>query len=152
MKGIWVALFFGTVIICQALRADEAELDRLHAAKELWSSAQDGNYRYSYRKYCDCYRGQPPTTVISVGRGRIERVVNLFAGIDNEVPAREDVYDIYWTVDELFAKLEAAYASNVTVRVEYAPDFGYPESIYIDYVETMIGDETDLRQIAVEID
>lgn len=130
-------------IFASAAAADEGA--ELESARGLWQDAQSGNYRYSFQKYCDCYRGEPPTTVVTVGDGQIRDVFHLHSDSDRQVPAREGSFDLYWTVEDLFAKLETAYSRNATVRVEYHPNLGYPVSLYIDYDPAFAGDETDLR-------
>ena len=145
------ALVLGLLCVWPAVRANEADLMRLEAARALWDSAQDGSYRYSYLKYCECYRDTPPTTVVVVGNGQIERVYHLLGELESEVPARDGSSDFYWTVDDLFDKLEAAYALDAAVRVEFDAERGYPLSLFIDYDDTFVGDETDLRLTALEI-
>ena len=117
----------------------------LEAARSQWQGAQDGNYRYSFQKYCDCYRGEPPTTVVTVRGGEIGDVYHVHSDSDRQVPAREGSFDLYWTVEDLFGKLATAYSRDAIVRVEYHPDLGYPVSLFIDYDPGFAGDETDMR-------
>ena len=144
MLGL-VALMTGAPAI-----ADEEDLARLAAARALWQAAQNGDYQFRYQKYCDCDRNEPKVTVVTVSNGVIEDVHHLFAGSENEVPAREGSLAEYWTMDELFDKLEAAYVREVTVRVNFDERFGFPSSMYIDYLADRVGDETDLRRIGFE--
>jgi len=125
--------------------ADEADLARLESARALWGAAQAGDYRYDYRKYCECNRDEPPVTVVTVAGGAVESVYHLHGDSDREVPARDGSLDLYWTVDELFDKLADAYARDAVVRAEYEPALGYPLTLYIDYDPAFVGDETDLR-------
>jgi len=130
--------------------ADETGLARLESARQLWQTAGIDDYRYRYQKYCDCYRGEPPVTVVTVRRGTIERVFHLHDDSNREVPARDGSLDLYWTVPDLFDKLQAAYDLGATVDVDYDSGLGYPARLYIDYDATLIGDETDLRLSGVE--
>lgn len=131
--------------------ADEAGLEQLAAARERWQSAQSGDYVLAYRKYCDCNRDQPPETVVTVADGRIVSVAHRHEDTGTEVPAREGSLDLYWTVDALFDKLAAALAGAAVVRVVYEPEQGNPTSLFIDYAPALVGDETDLRQMRVEV-
>jgi hypothetical protein len=131
--------------------ADEADLARLDAARERWQAAAATDYRYGYQKYCDCNRDTPPETVVTVAGGRIVSVHHLHNDSAREVPAREGSLDLYWTIDALFAKLAQAMGGAAVVRAEYDPELGYPTALFIDYSADLIGDETDLRQIHVEI-
>lgn len=144
MTRSMITLFVVAASVCgpAAATEDGALLD---SARSLWQSAQNGNYRYSFQKYCDCYRGEPPTTVVTVRGGQIEDVFHLHSDSDRQVPAREGSFDLYWTVEDLFGKLETAYSRNAIVRVEFHPDLGYPVSLHIDYDPAFTGDETDLR-------
>jgi hypothetical protein len=139
------------ILIAVSVFANEAEQDRLNAARALWAAAHDGNYRYSYQKFCECYPGEPPVTVVTVTDGAIERVFHRHGDSEREVPARDGSYSLYWTVDELFDKLAGAYDTDAVVRAEFDADTGFPVTLYIDYDPGFVGDETDLRLTGVEI-
>lgn len=130
--------------------ADEAALAELAAARERWQATASRDYVFSYHKYCDCNRDQPPETVVTVAGGRIVRVLHRHEDTATEVPVRESSLDLYWTIDALFDKLAAALGGDAVVRVAYEPTRGYPESLFIDYDPALIGDETDLRGLRVE--
>jgi len=138
-------------LVAGASLADEAGLEELAAARELWQSAHSGDYVFAYRKYCECNRNEPPETVVAVSDGRIVSVSHRHEDTGTEVPAREGSLDLYWTVDGLFDKLARALATDAVVRVAYDPEQGYPTSLFIDYAAALIGDETDLRQFRVEL-
>lgn len=139
------------ILIAGLALANEAELDRLNSARQLWTGAHDGDYRYSYQKFCECYPGEPPVTVVTVTGGAVERVFHRHGNSEREVPARDGSFSLYWTVDELFDKLAAAYATDAVVRAEFDPDTGIPVTLFIDYDPGFVGDETDLRLTGVEI-
>lgn len=119
-------------------------------ALEQWQRAGIDDYMYSYRKYCDCNKDEPPTTVVRVIDGSIERVHHLHDDSSREVPAREGSLDLYWTIDDLFAKLEIAVTAGAVVRADFDAADGHPVRIFIDYDTEFAGDETDLRDIALE--
>lgn len=146
-SGAAVALALGAA----ASFADEAGLAELAAARERWQSAHSGDYVFAYRKHCECNRDEPPETVVSVAGSRIVSVTHRHEDTGTEVPARAGSLDLYWTVDGLFDRLGRALAGDAVVRVAYDPGQGYPTSIFIDYAPALIGDETDLRQIRVEL-
>jgi hypothetical protein len=139
-----------SVLMAVSAAAAEADLERLQSARALWDAAQDGTYRFRYQKYCDCNRDEPKVTVVTIGNGTVVSVFHLFAGSDREVPAREDSLAEYWTMDDLFEKLAAAYSGDAVVRVDYDANFGFPSSLYIDYRADLIGEEIDLRGIGFE--
>jgi hypothetical protein len=150
MMRLWLTFGLCVLIAGFAAAADD-DLARLESARALWASAQDGNYRFRYQKYCDCNRSEPKTTVVTINDGTVASVHHLFAGSDREVPAREDSLSEYWTVDDLFDKLVGAFASDAVVRVDYDADSGFPSTIYIDYRPELIGEEIDLRGIGFEL-
>jgi hypothetical protein len=131
--------------------AAEADVERLDAAQALWQAAAADDYRYAYEKYCECYRDAQPQTVVTVTDGAIERVHHLHEDSDREVPARDGSVDLYWTIDDLFAKLAGAYAGEAVVRVEYDAELGYPLTLFIDYDTGFVGDETDIRLTRFEL-
>lgn len=146
------ALFTGGMLASgSGLAADDAALEQLAAARERWQAARPRDYVYGYHKHCDCYRELPPETVITVMDGYVERVFHLHDDSEREVPAREGSLGLYWTIEDLFAKIEAALATEAIVRASYDPALGYPTTLYIDYDPTIPGDETDLRLTRVEI-
>jgi len=128
----------------QQTGGDAAALAALEAGRQRFAAAQSGTYRYGYRKHCDCYREQPPLTVIPVVDGTLERVYHVHPDSPREVPARDGSLDLYWTIDDLFVKLENAYAVGAVVRAQYDERYGYPTSLYIDYDAALLGDETEL--------
>ena len=143
----WLAFVFGIAawLACDGASAQDDPVAALDAARARWQSAALEDYRYSYQKYCDCYRGEPPVTVVTVRGGQVERVFHRHDDSKREVPARDGSLSLYWTVDELFDKLAAAYANDAIVRAEFDPSSGFPRSIFIDYDPGFSGDETDLR-------
>lgn len=144
-------LTFGLCVLMAGFAtATEEDLARLESARALWDSAQGGNYRFRYQKYCDCNRNEPKTTVVTISDGTVVSVHHLFAGSDREVPARADSLSEYWTMDDLFDKLAGAYAGDAVVRVDYDADLGFPSTMYIDYRPDLIGEEIDLRGIGFE--
>ena len=150
MTRLGLILALGLVAQSVSSAAD-ADLERLAAARDRWQAANTGDYVYAYEKYCECYRNEQPQTVVTVSDGRVQRVYHLHENSEREVPAREGSLDLYWTIDDLFAKLEGAYASDAAVRVSYDETYGYPVTLYIDYDADLIGDETDIRLTRLEL-
>lgn len=125
-----------------ALGADLAELET-HRAR--WEAAAVTDYVYAYEKYCECHREAPPETVVTVRDGSITRVHHEHASSEREVPARDGSYELYWTIDELFALAARANEAGAEVRMRYEGERGVPRELYVDYDPELIGDELDLR-------
>jgi hypothetical protein len=150
MMRVMLLLGLSALTAFASAAATGQDLARLEAARAQWETAQSGDYRFRYQKYCDCDRDEPKITVVTVTNGGVAAVHHLFSDSDREVPAREGSLSDYWTIDDLFDKLVAAYAAEREVRVSYDDDAGFPSSLYIDYLPDAVGDETDLRQIGFE--
>jgi len=148
MRKLAVILAFGAIVMSQAL-ADEAELERLNAARERWQSVQGGDYRYGYQRQCECYRDGPPVAIVTVRGGRVEDA--YYRRSDREVPAGEENLDLYSTIDELFDRLVRAIGNDAAVGVEYHATEGYPTSVLIDYDTAFAGDEIEYRLTELEI-
>jgi hypothetical protein len=138
------------ILLTGTVAAAEEDMARLDSARALWDAAQSGDYRFRYQKYCDCNRDEPKVTVVTVSDGAVAAVHHLFAGSDRQVPAREGSLSEYWTMEDLFDKLAAAYASDAMVRVDYNEELGFPQALYIDYRPDLVGEEIDLRRIGFE--
>lgn len=149
MMRLLLTLALG-ILLAGTVAAAEQDMARLDSARALWEAAQNGDYRFRYQKYCDCNRDEPKITVVTVSDGAVASVHHLFSGSDREVPAREGSLTEYWTMEDLFDKLAAAYASDAMVRVEYNEELGFPQTLYIDYRPDLVGEEIDLRRIGFE--
>lgn len=131
------------VVLAAAMPAlADPELDE---ARARWQSAALARYEYGYHKYCECHRESPPETVVTVREGAVTGVRHRPAGSTAEVPADDENFEYYWTVDGLFGLIASALDRGVQVRAAYDAALGYPREIYIDYDAGFIGDELDLR-------
>ena len=129
------------LLLCAPLAAQS----ELEDARALWRQAGSASYEYGFHRFCDCYGDMPPETLITVSDGKITNVRHKRAESTDEVPAAERNFQYYWTIEDLFALIESARASEATVRARFDPMLGFPTSVYIDYVENIIGDEVDVR-------
>lgn len=138
LQGAFVALLAGAL----PAAADEA----LDAARARWRAAAfDGDYEYGYRKHCECYRDEPPETIVTVRGGRVQDVRHRRTGFDTETRAAERDLDAYWTVENLFDVVASALDRGSVVRVFYDDALGYPTRLFIDHDRDYIGDELDLE-------
>lgn len=119
--------------------------DELADQRALWDAAGIEDYVYAYQKFCECHRDAPPETVVTVREGRITRVHHEHADSDRQVPARDGSFDLYWTIDELFALAAGAYDAGAEVRADYDAELGLPRRLYVDYDAALVGEELDIR-------
>lgn len=144
-RALRVAAICAAALVASAAAAD-ADLD---AARARWHAARITAYEYGYHKYCECHRDSPPETIVSVRDGNVFRVRHRPAGTATEVPAADKNFAYYWTIDDLFRLLAAAFGRGAEVRAAYDATLGYPRELYIDHDSSYIGDELDIRLTAV---
>jgi hypothetical protein len=74
-------------------------------------------------------------------------IVRVWDGRTGE-PVPPDRYRWYFTVDDLFAKIERAIADGVyQLQADYHPILGYPTMLVIDYDAQRADEELSLRTI-----
>jgi hypothetical protein len=136
-----------TLALALAAGASAADSDdgALEANRARWSASGVEAYQYGYQKFCDCNRETPPETLVTVLDGRVVDVRHRPSGTTIEVPAAEDNFQYYWTVEELFSLIETGLSRDATVRADYDPELGFPRAIYIDYGPDHLSDVLDLR-------
>ena len=122
-----------------------AQTGELAAARASWRQAGFDAYEYGYQKFCECHGDAPPETLVTVTAGQVTNVRHRPANSTREVPAEARNFQYYWTIDGLFDLIESALGRDATVRVRFDGALGYPTSVFIDYVESTIGDEVDVR-------
>jgi hypothetical protein len=118
----------------------------LNTARGRWGANAPDRYSYTLRWGCFCPADYVRPTRITVRDGEITNVVDAETGAVVEKSARNAV-----TIEELFEKLDEAYARNAErVDVAYDPTYGHPASVSIDYKRTIADEElgwtaTDLQ-------
>jgi hypothetical protein len=128
-----------------ALFAQLAGAQELDANRAIWQAAGITTYEYSYQRVCECHPDIPADTIIAVRDGEIAgvRYAREDYVADVELPA--DRWQWFRTIDDLFTLVESAQAQSAVVRVSFDERYGYPSTIYIDYVADLVGDEVDLK-------
>ncbi len=149
MKRVDLIVLAAMLMPLFAAAQDTAE-QQLDAARARWEAADVQSYRYAYQRFCVCYNGEPPEVVVTVNDGRVVQAFSRHEDSAMEIPAGDGRLDLYWTIDELFDRLAAAYARAATVEVEYEPVLGYPLRLFIDDFADFTGEETDLRLTSLE--
>lgn len=104
-----------------------------------WQQYASGDYAYTFSLGCFCaYRG--PALVVYAG-GELSSIV----GIDGTpVPVyAASQFSQSAKIENLFQELARAYEDGAEViNVIYHPQYGYPESLYIDWSSQLADDET----------
>lgn len=152
-RGVACSTGLGTLVaaLTALVAAQAAEPPEHRESRDRWARAGIGDYEYAYNKFCECYDKAPPETVVTVRDAGVVRVYHLHADSDRQVPAREGSLDYYWTVDDLFALIEAGAERGATVRARYDDTLGYPTYVYVDYDAGLVGDEVDVRLVRFDV-
>lgn len=113
----------------QAIRAELAHNET------KWSALALTDYRYAFRRVCDCTPDATAAVEIEVRGGSVSRVRLLSTGTD-VAPGSG-----YWpTVDELFDEIRLALDEGATgIHVRYDPVYGYPLEIAIEWTRDAAG-------------
>lgn len=125
--------------------------EQFESARSTWQNAAIDRYEYGYNKFCECHAETPPETIVSVEQTVVTDVRHRMFKTGDIVPADPKNFDLYWTVDDLFALLERAAEAAAIVRADFDPLSGVPRSIFIDYQPDLIGDEVDVRITRFEV-
>lgn len=127
------------LIIAMLTACSAAPKTPLAANREKWDAQHITHYRFDLAVSCFCaFRDRMPLT-IEVKDGK---VVSMVDSQGQPVTEFGDTFDSYNTIDKLFAKLDAALNGGADkTTVEYDPEKGYPQSIFIDYIEKAMDDE-----------
>lgn len=110
-----------------------------------WTSTKRANYEFTLRINCYCLVERTGPHVIKVIDGKIVTVNNLPYDVSKTGPLM--------TIDELIEYIKTSLAKNpYTKKVEYNPNFGYPEHVFFDFVKEMVDEEigfdiTDYKEI-----
>lgn len=132
-------------------------LARIAAAQEAtdararWQAAAVDDYEYTYQRVCDCHPDQLADTIVTVTDGSVSAVRYAREDYAQDIPVAEDRLDWFRTIEDLFALIENATASDAEVRATFDPERGYPTKVYVDYDRDLVGDEVDLTITAFRL-
>ncbi len=127
------------------LSVTASELDS-HFAR--WQAAGLRDYRYDFRRSCECAPAATRPATIEVVGGTVVRV--RFAGGGEELATSEE-RRFFPTIDELFELIDEAVRSKAAVLVvSYHPVLGYPTNISIDYRREVADDEFTIQASNLE--
>lgn len=107
----------------------------------VWSGAGVTNYRYTITRSCECTPESTGPVTVEVRNGLVvDRRYQSGAAVSPQYS------EIFTTVPGLFDIIEEAVAlPAASLSVRYNEDYGYPESIAIDWVAGAVDDEVSYR-------
>mmetsp|Transcript_25985 Transcript_25985/g.72484 ORF Transcript_25985/g.72484 Transcript_25985/m.72484 type:complete len:760 (-) Transcript_25985:158-2437(-) len=108
------------------------------AAKELWTAAALTAYDFGYRRTCFCDPKSVAPFLVRVEDGAITKILNQdWTNVDDP-----DVRAVVQSIDQLFDTIQQAIDGNAhSLKVTYNEQFGYPETVSIDYNFNIADDE-----------
>ncbi len=148
-RAAWLvlgAVALGAVGGCSdSLGVTASELDS-HFAR--WQAAGLRDYRYDFRRSCECAPAATRPATIEVIGGAVVRV--RFAGGGEEFATSEE-QRFFPTIDQLFQLIDDAVRNHAAVLVvSYHPVLGYPTNISIDYRREVADDEFTIQASKLE--
>jgi hypothetical protein len=111
----------------------------LRENQQKWAGQKITHYRFEVTIGCNCpWRSLMPLTV-EVKDGE---VITMTDKDGQPTPANyADTFNQAASIEKLFTILDQAIGSASKVTVVYNPDYGYPQSIVIDYSKLVYDDE-----------
>lgn len=109
--------------------------------RAVWSSAGVTDYRYTITRSCECTPESAGPVTVEVRNGLVvDRRYESGAAVSPQYS------EVFTTVPGLFDIIEGAVAlPAASLSVRYHEDYGYPESIAIDWVAGAVDDEVSYR-------
>ena len=141
-------------LLCFAIAALIAGCSLLPASTELeqnralWEAQSAENYDFQLSIWCFCPFGGQMPLAIEVRDGE---PVSIAAADGSDVTPNRESYSQVDTIEELFGVVEEAQSGGADeIKVEYDPEYGYPVSIDIDYIQEAVDDEVSYQVANLE--
>ena len=114
----------------------------LNSAQSRWQSARVTHYRYNVHVGCFCaFTDRMPLTV-EVANG-----VTKSMTYSDGTPVPQDQaewFANYSSIDKLFTLTTEGVSKADDIKVEYDAKYGFPSTVYIDYIRQAADDELSL--------
>ena len=113
--------------------------DDLARNRALWQAEGSADYEFGFQRFCFCPEEAVRHVQIRVTAGAVVSVIDAQGQpVDSLAAARWFTF----TIDSLFGVVEHAIAVDAhRLTVRYDPEFGYPESIAVDYDAATVDEE-----------
>ncbi len=139
LKRLTLILILTALTACSATPASA-----LAGNRQKWEAKNITHYRFNLAIGCFCPFSDIMPLSIEIQDGQ---VVSMVDNQGQPVTDFKETFDRYNSIEKLFATLDAAENATAEnggadkVTVTYNAEFGYPESVYIDYIEMATDDE-----------
>jgi len=109
--------------------------------RDVWFNAGVTSYRYTITRSCECTPESTGPVTVEVRNGLV-----VDRRYDSGAAVSPQYSEIFTTVPGLFDIIEEAVSlPAASLSVRYNEDYGYPESIAIDWVAGAVDDEVSYR-------
>jgi len=117
---------------------------------QKWQAQSITHYRFSLDVRCFCaFTGQMPLS-IEVKDGQVVSETDK-TGQSVAAPFKQ-AFDKYDSIEKLFTLLDAAQNGGADlVTIEFDPQYGYPQTAYIDYMANVSDDENRFTISSFEV-
>ena len=146
-KGLWVLALIA-LAGCDTLSPEE----RFQQARNRWLANRPDGYAIVVARSCECTQEGAGPVLVEV----LHQTVTSREYMLNGATVSPSLADVFPSVDGLFEMIQSALERRVAIlRVEYHPTLGYPTSIFIDEVSSMVDDEVtttvkNLTEVAID--
>lgn len=107
----------------------------------IWKNHQIHHYRFTISISCFCpYAGMLATYEVQNGQ-IVSRSFSSQDGGQFEEERVAEIYEPFSNIDKVFNYVSAAISDADEVSIEYDPEYGFPRTISIDWIEMAIDDE-----------
>lgn len=121
---------------------EENSLENIDARASTWAANAPDAYSFFLERLCFCVEASRGPVQIVVEDGVV--VSRRYAADGEPVPA--ELEELFPRIDGLFDVLrDAARRDADLVRVTWSDAFGFPATVFIDWIEEAIDDELTLR-------
>jgi len=142
MHAIRRWLFGGLVVV--VLLPAHGTAQEFARSRARWNASAIADYEYRYQRVCECHPDEPADTIVTVREGQITAVRYSRSDYASDVPVAPDRLSWFRTVDDLFTLIESARGRKALVRATFDENYGFPRTVYIDYIADLVGDEVQL--------
>ncbi len=139
MKSIILFLTLSALLLSSCSILPNRDFSSSHAR---WQNSHITHYRYSVHVGCFCPFTQRMPLTIEVSNGIVQSIV-----LNDGTPVPQDqleMFSRYSTIGALFALTGDALRTADDVKVQYDAAYGFPSTVYIDYIRNAVDDELSL--------
>jgi Family of unknown function (DUF6174) len=119
-----------------------SELER---NQQTWQNSDISHYRFSLNVGCFCaFRDKMPLTV-EVQNGDVVSMTYPDGTLVTKTDPNYETFSSHATIELIFSELKAGLTGDADeVTVTYDPTYGFPSTIYFDYIKAAADDELTL--------